>query len=62
MSTTDEPFGRQPQPVKIVVTGKEAVDVVYWMRIIKYACEFKGDLIEQQGATQLTIYPRAVND
>lgn len=59
---TDEPFGRQPQPVQIVVTGKEAADVVYWVRHIKRACEFKGDLVEQQGSTQLTIYPRAVND
>lgn len=57
-----EPFGRQPQPVQITVVGKEAQDVVYWVRYIKQACEFKGDLVEQQGSTQLTIYPRAVND
>jgi hypothetical protein len=63
-STSDqsEPFGRQPKPVQIVVTGREAADVVYWVRHIKRACEFKGDLVEQQGSTQLTIYPRAVND
>lgn len=59
---TNEPFGRQPQPVQIVVTGKEAEDVVFWVRHIKRACEFKGDLVEQRGFTQLTIYPRAVND
>lgn len=58
----DEPFGRQPQPVQIVVTGKEAEDVNFWMRHIKRACEYKGDLVEQQGFTQLRIYPRAVND
>ena len=60
--STDEPFGRQPQSVQLVVTGKEAQDVVYWVRHIKRACEFKGDLVDQQGSTQLTIYPRAVND
>lgn len=27
----DEPFGRQPQPVQITVTGREAEDVVYWV-------------------------------
>jgi hypothetical protein len=59
---TDEPFGRQPQPVQVVVTGKHALDVIYWVRHIKRACEFRGDLVEQQGSTQLTIYPRAVND
>lgn len=58
----DEPFGRQPKPVQVIITGKEAADVVYWVRHIKRACEFKGDLVEQQGSTQLTIYPRAVND
>jgi hypothetical protein len=57
---SDEP--RQPQPVQIVMTGKDVQDVNYWMRHIKRACEFKGDLVEQQGSTQLTIYPRAVND
>lgn len=57
-----EPFGRQPQPVQITVTGKDAADVVYWVRHIKLACEFKGDLVELQGSTQLTVYPRAVND
>lgn len=58
----DEPFGRQPKPVQIVVTGKEAEDVVFWVRHIKLACEFKGDRVEQHGSTQLTVYPCAVND
>ena len=59
---SDEPFGRQPQPVRIVVTGNEAADVVFWVRHIKRACEFKDDLVEQQGSAQLIVYPRAVND
>lgn len=62
MTIGSEPFGRQPQPVQIIVTGKEAEDVVFWVRHIKRACEFKGDLVEQQGSTQLRIYPCAVND
>ena len=59
---SDESFGRQPQPVQIHFTGREAEDVVYWVRHVKRMCEFKGDVVEQQGSTQLTIYPRAVND
>ena len=58
---TDEPFGRQPKSVQITATG-EAIDVAFWLRHIKRACEYKGDLVEQFKPNELTIYPRAVND
>lgn len=57
----DEPFGRQPKPVKVTLDG-ESIDVEFWARHIKRACEFKGDLVEFKHANIFTIYPRAVND
>lgn len=59
---SDEPFGRQPQPVQINVVGKAAEDVIYWVRHIKRTCEFKGDRVELRGSATLIIYPLAVND
>ena len=61
---TDEPFGRQPQPVQIAVIAVTGAleDIAYWISHIKRACEFKGDLVERRGLYQLVIYPRAVND
>lgn len=58
---SDEPFGRQPKPVQVTLTG-EAVDVAFWRQHIKRACEYKGDLVEQWPSGHLTIYPRAIND
>lgn len=59
MST--EPFGRQPQPVKVTLDG-ESVDVEYWARILAQRAEFKGDMVQFKHANIFTIYPRAVND
>lgn len=58
----NDPFGRQPLPVQISVTGNGAEDVAFWVRHIKRACEFKGDNVEQLGSCTLIVYPRAVND
>ena len=57
------PYGRQHLPIRIVVTGKESEDVVFWVRHIKKMCEFKGDLVEHRslrryGSTELIVYPR----
>lgn len=61
----NEPFGRQPQPVKIRITG-EQTDVDYWLRQFRHRAEFKGDLVQTLnnggGAAEFSIFPRAVND
>lgn len=58
---SDEPFGRQPQPVTIVLTGAP-IDVSYWKQRLMRAAEFKGDMTQNQGLDTFKIYPRAVND
>lgn len=58
---SDEPFGRQPKPVRITMEG-EAVDVAYWKQRLMRAAEFKGDMTQNQGLDIFVIYPRAVND
>lgn len=58
---SDEPFGRQPKPVKVTLDG-EHEDVVYWARILSQRAEFKGDMVQFKHANIFTIYPRAVND
>lgn len=70
-SKVDEPFGRQPLPVHVIIDGHEQ-DVYYWERRLKLAAEFKGDLVERKQALNLyayprmearfTIFPRAIND
>lgn len=57
----NEPFGRQPKPVKVTLEG-ETEDIDYWFRELKRRAEFKGDLVEQKHRNIFTIYPRAVND
>lgn len=56
-----EPFGRQPQPVHMFFTG-EQIDIEYWMRHVIRAVEFKGDITQRIGTSELVLYPRAVND
>ncbi len=58
---SDEPFGRQPQPVEVFVTGQPP-DVEYWRREFMRRAEFKGDLVDPRGSAGFIIYPRAVND
>jgi hypothetical protein len=56
-----EPFGRQPQPVRLDFTG-DLRDVSYYMdRIKSYFENATYDNVERMG-NQLIIYPRAVND
>ena len=55
-----EPFGRQPKPVMVQITG-EPEDIDYWMRELARRAGFKGDNVEVFSNT-FTIYPRAVND
>lgn len=56
-----EPFGRQPQPVRVTFEGA-TVDVEYWMRELMQRAEFKGDIAQKTGDRQFTIYPMAVNN
>lgn len=64
------PFGRQPMPVKVVITG-ETEDVMYWSRELARRAEFKGDMVQlgvgrheagKPSTKEFTIFPRAVND
>lgn len=58
----DEPFGRQPQPVHVAITGSEQIDVNYWMNQLMQRAEFKGDSVQKGAGNTFHIYPRAVND
>lgn len=58
---TDEPFGRQPQPVRLDGFG-DLRDVEHYLQKIKSFIENSSyDTVTRMG-NQLTIYPRAVND
>ena len=57
----DEPFGRQPKPLKVTLDG-EGPDVDYWMRELMRRAEFKGDMVQQKHGNIFIIHPRAVND
>lgn len=67
---TDEPFGRQPKPVKVVLSGDDAQDVLYWTRRLYRFAEHNGADIQlgnghhttTSSTKEFTIYPRAVND
>lgn len=61
MSNPDEPFGRQPQRVTIILLG-ENEDIDYWIIELRRRLEFKGDIIQQLKRDTLVIHPRAVND
>lgn len=57
----NEPFGRQPNPVLVTLSG-DLEDVQYWKRELMRRAEFKGDLAQDLGTGMFKIYPRAVND
>lgn len=67
----DEPFGRQPLPVTITITGHD-IDVQYWFQRLRMVAESCGDNVERQvdsvlhkypnSTKSFKIYPRAVND
>lgn len=59
---TDEPFGRQPQPVRVVLTG-DPIDVDHYRsKIIGYIERSSYDTCSKSDPNTFTIYPRAVND
>lgn len=58
---SDEPFGRQPQPVRVDFFG-DLRDVEHYMSRIKSIIEHNSyDAVTRMG-NQLIIHPRAVND
>jgi len=57
---SDEPFGRQPKPVKVTLQG-ERIDVDHYISRLIRAADSHGEMIVRNG-TSFTIYPRAVND
>ncbi len=59
--TSDEPFGRQPLPVKITMDG-ETIDIDYWFNEMKRMIESRGYNTVQRHRNIFTIYPGAVND
>lgn len=65
MATPDEPFGRQPKPVKVTLEG-DPIDIAFWMRHLIRVAQYKGDQIHlpfmPRDKDSFTIYPRAVND
>lgn len=58
---SDEPFGRQPQPVKVTLEG-EGIDVDRWAKMLSRYAESHGDSVHFKHGNIFTIYPRAVND
>lgn len=58
---SDEPFGRQPMPVKVTLAG-ESIDVNYWTSILIRYIESQGPITIKQHGNIFTIYPHAVND
>lgn len=61
MSTTNEPFGRQPQPVKITFEGDQRDIDRYFREIYRKLSLGTYDNVERNGNV-IMIYPRAVND
>jgi hypothetical protein len=58
---TDEPFGRQPQPVHISATG-DLRDVDHYLsKIASWIERSSYDTVTRMG-NQIIIHPRAVND
>ena len=60
MPTENEPFGRQPQPVTVILSG-DPRDVDHFITILQNAAERDGGLTERR-VSSFKIYPRAVND
>lgn len=60
---TDEPFGRQPKPVRVVLTG-DAIDVAHYRSLIMGYIERTSydHCVYNPTDDSFTIYPRAVND
>jgi hypothetical protein len=57
----ESPFGRQREPIEILLTG-DPRDTEYYAQIIKRVIESRGyDQVERQG-NKIKVYPAANND
>ncbi len=61
MTSDNEPFGRQPKPVTVTLSG-EPIDVETWLRNLMRRAESAGDQVQRLSGSSFIIYPRAVND
>ena len=61
MASDNEPFGRQPQPITVSVSGHDQRDVDEAIRKFIRVADSAGDNAERRG-NMFKIYPRAVND
>lgn len=57
----DEPFGRQPKPVTVTITGDDPRDVEYWVSDLAHRAEFKGDQVQRIHPSSFIIHPRAMD-
>lgn len=62
----DEPFGRQLQPVRVVISGGEKIDRSYWAGKLRamlnhQSCD-TNHLLNSVDTEAFTIYPDANND
>lgn len=62
MSAETEPFGRQPQPVEILIIGDDRDVAQYRDKISRYLERNTYDHVVVVGVDRLKIYPAAVND
>lgn len=60
-SMTNEPFGRQPQPVLLTAVGDQR-DIDFYLDKIKRIIETGSHDNVVRTANQLRIHPRAIND
>lgn len=58
---SDEPFGRQPKPVKVTLEG-DNIDIDFWYREFSRCADQLSANTVQKHRNIFTIYPRAVND
>lgn len=64
---SNEPFGRQLQPVRVVVSGGEKIDRSYWAGRMRNMLDNRcscctNHLITKVDEEAFTIYPDANND
>lgn len=57
----EEPFGRQPEPVTITLSG-HPLDVEYWKSIMIRMLNYHYDEVHDVAPDAFKIFPRAVND
>jgi hypothetical protein len=62
---TDEPFGRQPKPVSITITGGDPIDRSQMSAMLSRWLVHRIDLIQNYTTPEgeiINCYPGAVND